>query len=169
MDKEAQRTKRLMASFRAIKSVSVVKSGNHILIDIRAFPGFAAQEFGGMRVRLRIVSPPREDAFIEGALASATVAAANGHPLAQRFYAMPSRILLPIRVRPPLVSSHHARTTTTHHFQFVPDASDDAAPISTRKAYEHSSITPKSNVAEVTFLSDGTPQTHPNVSFESDV
>ncbi len=169
MGKEALQTKLLMASFRVIKSVSVMKSGNHILIDIRALPGFVSSVLNGMRVRLRIVSPPAEDTFIEGALACATAATANGHPLAQRFYAMPSRVLLPVRVRPLIVSSHRTRAATAHHFQFVPDESDDVAPISTRKVYEHSGITPRSNVAEVTFLSDGTPQTHPNVSFAPDV
>lgn len=165
MDKEALRTKLLMASFRAIKSVSVMKSGSHILIDIRAFPDFVSSAFSGMRVRLRIMSPTGEETFAEGALARATVTTTNGYSAAHRLYAMPERIPLRIHARPPIVSSHRSHAAMAHHFRFVPDATEDAAPISTRKVFERSGITSKSNVAEVTFLSDGTSQTHPNVSF----
>lgn len=168
MDKEALRTKLLMASFRAIKSVSVMKSGNHILIDIRALPDFVASAYNGMRVRLRIASPSGENAFAEGALAGIIVNPANGFPVAHGFYAMPGRIPLRIHARAPIVSSHRTHVAKAHHFRFVPDVTDEAAPISTRKVFERSGITTKSNVAEVTFLSDGTPQTHPNVTFARD-
>lgn len=168
MNREEVRAKLMAASFRAIKSVGVIRAANHILIDIRALPPFVASAFNGMRVRLRIPAQLQEGRIIEGELSAVEVLPPNGCVPVIRLYAATPHGRMLLRT-PSIHASHRAYKAASHHFRFVPDVKDDTMPISSRRVFQRSGFSTKSNVADVTFLFNGEERTLQNGSFAHEV